>query len=437
MTVTVNINSGANIVPSVSEGSSNFKAGFLSDKNLISALGVTGERQIGYMTVNTLSDWYAKLTANHPVGTTTDGSGSEGNWPFGATGSWKHEWWAVHNYLEYGGKVCITGTGSNSNTTSPDNTMQTTHIRFDAIFGTTSGQNNRLIDIAGARKDCVAICPIAITRDIGSNANLADLPGGSSGDQYTFYVAGSKFHLDTANRDSTKEDESTLILSTLAPDAAGCFARTYAIKSPWASPAGINRGRILSIVRLQQELTSTSAGVLYTNRVNPVQTFAGEGTYLYGDKTRSETADNDTLKHVGVVNLVNWMRKNLSDISRSTLFEVNDAATRAAFISRAQPLLRRVQAENGITEFRVVCDTTNNTTDTILENKFIADIYIKPINSIQTIELQIVTALPAQTISYDSQESVESDSSGGGVIPPGSGGSNTGIGSGLRSGGSY
>ena len=181
MTVTVNLNSGANIVPTVSEGTSDFKAGFLSDKNLIAALGVTVDRQVGYMEINSLSDWYAKLTSHHPIGITPDGSASEGNWPAGATGAWKHEWWSVHNYLEYGGKVCITGTGSDSNTTSVDNTMQTSHIRFDAIFGTTSGQNNRLIDIAGERKDCVAICPIAITRDIGSNAGLADLPGGSSG----------------------------------------------------------------------------------------------------------------------------------------------------------------------------------------------------------------------------------------------------------------
>ena len=413
MTVTVNLNSGANIVPTVSEGSSDFKAGFLSDKNLISALGVTVDRQVGYMEVNSLSDWYAKLTSNHPIGTTADGSGSEGNWPHGATGAWKHEWWAVHNYLEYGGKVCVTGTGSVSNTTSSDNTMQTSHIRFDAIFGTTSGQNNRLIDIAGERKDCVAICPIAITRDIGSNAALADLPGGSSGDRYTFYVAGSKYHLDTANRDSTKDDLDSLILSTLAPDAAGCFARTYAVKSPWASPAGLNRGRILSIVRLQQELTSTSSGTLYSNRVNPVQTFSGEGTYLYGDKTRSEATDNDNLKYVGVVNLVNWLRKKLSDVSRNVLFEINDAATRQSFINSANPILRQVQAENGIDEYSIVCDATNNTSDIITANKFVADIYLKPTNSIQTIQLQIVTALPTQTISYTSEQSGSAGSGGG------------------------
>jgi hypothetical protein len=428
MTVTVNLNSGANIVPTVSEGTSDFKAGFLSDKNLIAALGVTVDRQVGYMEINSLSDWYAKLTSNHPIGITPDGSASEGNWPAGATGAWKHEWWSVHNYLEYGGKVCITGTGSDSNTTSVDNTMQTSHIRFDAIFGTTSGQNNRLIDIAGERKDCVAICPIAITRDIGSNAGLADLPGGSSGDRYTFYVAGSKYHLDTANRDSTKEDVNTLILSTLAPDAAGCFARTYAVKSPWASPAGLNRGRILSIVRLQQELTSTSSGTLYSNRVNPVQTFSGEGTYLYGDKTRSEATDNDNLKYVGVVNLVNWLRKKLSDVSRSTLFEINDAATRTAFINRADPILRKVRAENGISEYAVVCDATNNTSEIILENKFVADIYLKPINSIQTVQLQIITALPSQTINYSSD-----NTSGTGI----GGGAGSAAGGGLSTGGGY
>ena len=182
----------------------------------------------------------------------------------------------------------------------------------------------------------------------------------------------------------------------------------------------------MSIVRLQQELTTTSAATLYDNKVNPIQTFSGEGTYLYGDKTRSLTTDNDNLKHVGVVNLVNFLRKQLSDVSRRVLFEINDAATRQSFINSAEPILRRVQAENGISEFTIVCDATNNTASIINDQKFVADIYIKPTKSIQTIQLQIVTALPDQTISYRSdQPGSDSGSDSGGAGP------------GLSTGGSY
>ena len=69
---------------------------------------------------------------------------------------------------------------------------------------------------------------------------------------------------------------------------------------------------------------------------------------------------------------------------------LNDEFTRAQFISLITPFLRDVQGRRGITDFKVVCDTTNNTPQVIDSNQFVGDIYIKPARSINFIQLNFV-----------------------------------------------
>ena len=72
------------------------------------------------------------------------------------------------------------------------------------------------------------------------------------------------------------------------------------------------------------------------------------------------------------------------------MFELNDDFTRAAFKNTVEPFLRNVQGRRGITEFKVVCDTTNNTGEVIDNNSFVADIFIKPSRSINYISLNFI-----------------------------------------------
>ena len=72
------------------------------------------------------------------------------------------------------------------------------------------------------------------------------------------------------------------------------------------------------------------------------------------------------------------------------MFEFNDQFTRAQFVNLVEPFLRDVQGRRGITDFRVVCDGTNNTAQVIDANEFVGDIYIKPARSINFIQLNFV-----------------------------------------------
>ncbi len=171
-------------------------------------------------------------------------------------------------------------------------------------------------------------------------------------------------------------------------DIAGLCARTDSERDPWFSPAGVNRGIIKNVVKLAWNPTKANRDALYKVGVNPVVTFPGEGTILYGDKTllsRPSAFDRINVRRLFIV-----LEKSIARAARSSLFEFNDEFTRAAFVNLVEPYLREVQGRRGIYDFRVVCDITNNTPEVIDRNEFIGDIYIKPARSINFIQLNFV-----------------------------------------------
>ena len=171
-------------------------------------------------------------------------------------------------------------------------------------------------------------------------------------------------------------------------DIAGICARTDAVRDPWFSPAGSARGQIKNLVKLAYYPTSTQRDTLYKNGVNPVVSFPGEGTILFGDKTM--LGKPSAFDRINVRRLFIVLEKAIAIAARSSLFEFNDEFTRAQFISLVEPFLRTVKGRRGIFDYRVVCDTTNNTPDVIDRNEFIGDIYVKPARSINFIQLNFV-----------------------------------------------
>jgi hypothetical protein len=171
-------------------------------------------------------------------------------------------------------------------------------------------------------------------------------------------------------------------------DIAGLCARTDLERDPWYSPGGFSRGQIRNSIKLSWNPTQTERDDLYIKGVNPVVTFPGEGTVLFGDKTM--LSKPSAFDRINVRRLFIALEKTISRASRSSLFEFNDQFTRAQFVSIVEPYLRDVQGRRGITDFRVVCDETNNTAEVIDRNEFRGDIYIKPARSINYIQLNFV-----------------------------------------------
>jgi len=176
-------------------------------------------------------------------------------------------------------------------------------------------------------------------------------------------------------------------------DVAGTCARTDYTNDPWFSPSGLNRGQIKNVVKLAHNPSKTDRDVLYKAGVNPVVTFPGQGTVLFGDKTL--LAKPSAFDRINVRRLFIILEKSIATAARFQLFEFNDGFTRAQFKNLVEPFLRDVQGRRGITDFVVKCDETNNPGSVIDANEFVADIFVKPNRSINYITLNFVAARSA------------------------------------------
>ena len=239
-------------------------------------------------------------------------------------------------------------------------------------------------NIAETRRDCVVfVSPTMANVVNNTNDELADvtafrnsLPSSS----YAVIDSGWKYQYDRYN------DVYRWI--PLNGDIAGTCVRTDAVTDPWFSPGGMNRGQIKNIVKLAWSPTKTDRDYLYKIGINPVVSFPGQGTVLFGDKTmlsRPSAFDRINVRRLFII-----LEKAIATAAKYQLFELNDTFTRAQFRNMVEPFLRDVQGRRGITDFAIVCDDTNNTGEVIDRNEFIADIYVKPTRSINFISLNFI-----------------------------------------------
>lgn len=173
-----------------------------------------------------------------------------------------------------------------------------------------------------------------------------------------------------------------------ASSTAGLMAATDRTAAPWFSPAGTRRGQYLGITDIAFNPNKSQRDTLYKASVNPIVNLVGEGTLLYGDKTK--LGRPSAFDRINVRRLFLKIEKDISRYARSILFEMNDEFTRAEFVGIVEPYLRDVQARRGVYDYLVVCDDTNNTPDVIDNNEFVANIFVKPARSINFITLNFV-----------------------------------------------
>lgn len=252
--------------------------------------------------------------------------------------------------------------------------------------GSAGGQlANYIIDnICEPRMDCVVfISPdkADVVNNVGNEADaIVEFRNTLRSSSYGILDSGYKYMYDRYN--------DVYRYVPLNGDIAGLAARTDTTNDPWFSPAGFNRGNIRNIIKLAYNPRKTDRDILYKSGINPVVTFPGQGTVLFGDKTL--LAKPSAFDRINVRRLFIVLEKAISRASKFTLFELNDAFTRAQFKNLVTPFLRDVKGRRGITDFLVVCDETNNTPEIIDRNEFVGDIYIKPARSINFIQLNFV-----------------------------------------------
>ena len=246
---------------------------------------------------------------------------------------------------------------------------------------------NDLVSTAQSlRKDCVVVASPArsdVVNQTSAATAVTNVVTTANGFTNSSYLVADNNYLKIYDKYNDQ-----YIQIPAASSTAGIMAATDLNRAPWFSPAGQRRGQYLGITGLAYTPNKSQRDTLYKVDVNPIANIPGQGTLLYGDKTalgRPSAFDRINVRRLFLV-----LERAIGRAAQQVLFEFNDEFTRAEFVNIVEPVLREVKGRRGITDFKVVCDETNNTAAIVDRNEFIANIFIKPARSINFVTLNFV-----------------------------------------------
>jgi hypothetical protein len=368
------------------------KAGMVSYNGLVNLFGITGsagtsEVETGLMTVSNSNNWLGRLN---------DSSFSTS----GPTGAWATEWFSVWNYLQYGGSCVIGGTGSTGAYYSSNGTLNTTNtilhnknlVQLDLVFeGGNTFSSAAAVSVVNTRQDCVAV--------IGNYKDIATLNMNSAYDGFTTDFGAkniSKYVIYTAGRKKftyVNAGIASVYEIQLSPDVAGCFARTAQSDNIWISPAGMTRGRILNVLYLTQKFTDSDINYFGAGGVNAINSIPGEGTFLLSNITSYPyTATTTASSKINTMMTTLYIKKQMINLLKGFLYQPNNASLRQQVINSATPIMETLKGTNGVSDYRIVCDETNNTDASVALGKLVLDIYCTFIYPAVSIILRILAS---------------------------------------------
>ena len=240
-----------------------------------------------------------------------------------------------------------------------------------------------LINICEQRKDCMAFFSPLRANIIGRTdgdeitKEIVEYFDKANASSYAVFDSGYKYMYDKYN------DKFRYVPCN--GDTAGLVLDTTLTEEPWFSPAGFNRGNIRNSIRLAFSPKKDQRDKLYSSRINPIVTFPGQGTVLYGDKTAQ--GYKSAFDRINVRRLFIVIEDVIGDAAQTVLFEQNDDITRSSFVGLVEPYLRDVQGRRGIIDYLVKCDSSNNPQDAVDRGEFYAEIFVKPTPTINYITL--------------------------------------------------
>ena len=339
------------------------------------------------------SQWvYAGVGHSDATASSSDFMGSlwgtnavQGTQDFKAT----HAWSSSQSDWSFSGGVTTSSLSSSDVLRGFDNFEDVDNIEIDFLIAPESSTDsiattvvNDLIATAELRKDCVAVASPSRTAVVTTSTNAAVLACNNTYTKSTYFVQDNNF-LKVYDKYNDK-----YIRIPAASSTAGLMASTDLVAARWFSPAGSRRGRYLGITDIVLSPTKAERDALYKVGINPIANIPAEGILLFGDKTNSSRPS--AFDRINVRRLFLGIERAIGAAGRNLMFEFNDEFTRAEFVNIVEPFLREIKGRRGITDFRVLCDASNNPPSVVEANKFVASIFVKPAHSINYVTLNFV-----------------------------------------------
>ena len=274
----------------------------------------------------------------------------------------------------------IQGLNNTNYTTSIDLLSNQDEYIFNSItvpgimIETAPSTTTKLINMVQERGDAIAIVDAST---YGATINSMTAEASSYNSSYAAVYAP---WLQT-----TSPETGELVWVPASTMIPGVYAYNDRVGEAWFAPAGLNRGGLATVVRPERKFSQSNRDVLYQGKVNPIASFPGSGTVVFGQKTLQTKAS--ALDRVNVRRLLIQLKSYISQVADNLVFEQNTIATRNAFLSQVNPYLESVQQRQGLYAFKVIMDSSNNTADVIDRNQLIGQIYLQPTKTAEFIYL--------------------------------------------------
>ena len=264
---------------------------------------------------------------------------------------------------------------------------------------THTGLTNHMINTAEDRGDCLAIIDIA-------NAYTPKTESTQSAENRGANITTAVSNMRTRGLNSSYgacyfpwvqiSDPQTAQRVWVPPSVVALGAMSYGQKTQelWFAPAGFTRGGLsegrggLPVLAVSERLTSKERDDLYEANINPIAQFPAEGIVIFGQKTLQVT--QSALDRINVRRLMIYVKREISRMAATLLFDQNVKSTWLRFTSQVDPFLSSVKARLGLMDFKVILDDTTTTPDLIDRNIMYAKIYLKPAKAIEYIAIDFV-----------------------------------------------
>lgn len=267
-------------------------------------------------------------------------------------------------------------------------------IDIDIVIGNERDAGVSALNLCETRKDCIGFIGASYEQVVGkkaADAVAAVVAARKSTVETTNFSPNSMFVVACANykyQYDRYNDKNRWV--NIAGDIAGLRAQTSSNRASWWASAGLERGQIKNVKKLAFNPNQAQRDILYKNALNPIVSFPGQGTVMWGQKTLLNKPSS--FDRVNVRGLFNTLERSLSKMAKYQVMEFNDNFTRNRIVSMIKPFLSSVQAGRGVQDFLVICDTSNNTPDIVSRNQLIVDVYIKPTYVAEFIHLKFTNA---------------------------------------------
>jgi len=258
---------------------------------------------------------------------------------------------------------------------------------------------NKLLDVCASRGDALAVVDLKgdyVSEFEGTDTESARKPDVATAvrnlkDRQLNNSYGCAFFPAVVAKDTTKNALVSLPASIVA---LGTMASSAKKSELWFAPAGFNRGGLsdgaagFPVVGVKARLTAKERDALYEVNINPIATFPAEGIVVFGQKTLQVTPS--ALDRINVRRLMIYVKKEVSRMATTVLFDPNTKVTWQRFLDKAVPFLNDVKGRFGLSDFKVVLDETTTTPDLVDRNVVYAKIFLKPTRAIEFVALDFI-----------------------------------------------